>query len=459
MRLESRLSLQQEVGWDRETVRMARYLADSQSSPFIVSSPSTIRAQLTVWRETFPDIQPTYNVGANPCVEVLQNMQDLSLPFLFSNKQQLASLMELGVQPTQATFASSTKLTSHLRAAQGWEVESIYCDSVQELTKIKKCHPTARIIIQLSCDTSYQQSGHLGSESGAQLTELTGIFNEADKLGVTISGLALALSVSPEPTDHLARVQAAATTARQALDLAAGLGRQLTSLHLGEIWPISLASSTSFPGQVMEVLQQTGLLVTGLNITADSSEFLVSGSITLAAQIIGVRKEKSVMVYNINEGVFGAFADNLTVTGDPPVTAPLPLGGGRNRKGLTAKLLETNLVGPTGDELDNIVEDIVLQRMEIGDWLLFPNMGTKQLVEFQAGGKMRGSQTLISIKGGGGLGRSGARPCPPEAWDILASPGKIVQLDLECDLRESSVSQGLRGEVVELGETFIYDEM
>jgi len=452
MRLESRLSLQQEVGWDRETIRMARYLADSQSSPFIISSPSTITEQLEGWREAFPGIQPTYNVGSNPLVEVLHTIQSLSIPFLFNNKQQLTRLVDLGVDSEQLTFSSPLKMASHLRAAKEAGVKYVYCDSVQELSKIKKWLPSARIIIQLSCSSS-TSSSQLGSESGAKLSELPDILTEASNIGLAISGLALSPESCPthDPAEHLARVTTMVSTAKQALDLTSG---QVTDLHLGQLCPVWLtASDPDYLDQLGAVLRESGLLETeGLNLTADATDLLVSGSITLSTKIVSVKEDLGVMVYQINEGVFGAFASNLATPGDVPVSAPLPLGGGRNRKGLTAKLLETNIIGPSGDGLDVVIDDIVLQKMEVGDWLLFPNMGNKDLTEFETGSNIRGCHTSINIKGLA-AGDSGARPCPDGAWSSMAG-GKTVQLE-----EESGISEGLRGEIVELGDTFIYDDV
>merc|ERR1719510_1338279 len=107
------------------------------------------------------------------------------------------------------------------------------------------------------------------------------------------------------------------------------------------------------------------------------------------------------MEYYINESVFGMFSSQLTAEEEDTVPAPLPLGGSGNRKGLTGKLLESAIIGPTGDSLDQIIPlgDIVLPRMEDGDWLLFPNMGTMNMAEYVTSGrKMKGNKTFITVK-------------------------------------------------------------
>lgn len=144
MRLESGLSLQQEVGWDRATVRAARLLAEAQDQPFLVTSPAAIGDQLARWQEAFPLVRPTVAaITSSPAT--LATLSSMGVAFTFTSKKELVGLSSLaGVDLTSATFANSVKLGSHLRAAASYGVTSVYCDSVEELEKIKRFHPQAR---------------------------------------------------------------------------------------------------------------------------------------------------------------------------------------------------------------------------------------------------------------------------------------------------------------------------
>jgi len=442
MRLESRLSLQQEVGWDRDTVRMARYLAEVQSEPFVVTSLATIQDQLSDWVKTMQDIQPTFNVGSNLTEDVLNHLQHLDIPFTFSNKQELSRMANSGLDMSTAIFSNSVKLSSHLKAAQSHGVDILYCDSVMELKKIKKTHPTARIIVQLNCE---DQSSDQTNECGANVSDIEEIIRQSDSLELNIVGLSVDLTLSD--------VKRVAGDVRQVVELAGQMGCSLSQIHLQGLCPPGLSTRgvdhlTDHLTKLVTVVQEEGLTNLGMDIYGDATEFLVGPSVTLAAKIIDVKEKfegsDKVMTYVINESVFGVFSNNLATEGDTPVSAPLPLGGGKNRKGLTAKLLETNLGGNSGDVLDVVVEDIVLQKMELEDWLLFPNMGTANLTEYKTARNMNGSHHIVGVKTGGlSGGDGGARPCP-DMSDI--TPDKTVNLDVA----------GIRGDW-ELGETFIYE--
>jgi len=444
MRLESRLSLQQEVGWDRDTVRMARYLADVQSEPFVVTSLITIQDQLSNWVKIMPDIQPTFNVGSNLTGDVLTHLQHLDIPFTFNNKQEMSRMVNSGLDMSTAIFSNPVKLSSHLRAAQNQSVDILYCDSVMELNKIKKFHPTASILIQLNSD---EQSSDLTDEGGANLSDVEEIIRQSDSLCLNIVGLVVNLA-------DLTGVKKVIRCVRQVVDLASQIGCSLSQIHLQGLCPSGLSirgvdQMTNHLTKLVTAVNLEELTNLGIEIYGDATEFLIGPSVTLAAKIVDVKEKivgsDKVMCYVINESVFGAFSSNLATVGDTPVSAPLPLGGGKNRKGLTAKLLETNLEGNSGDQLDIVVEDVVLQRMELEDWLLFPSMGTANLTEYQTVRNMNGSHHILGVKIGSlSGGDSGARPCPDMS---NVTSDKTVHIDIS--------GPGVRAVDWELGETFI----
>lgn len=449
------MSLQQEVGWDRETLRMARYLADSQSEPFIVSSLSNIADQLRSWVEKFPSIQPTYNVGGNDMGEVLQCLKTLEIPFNINNKQQLNKLTELGFSQTCTTFSNSVKLGSHIRAAQSYGVNTLYCDSVEELAKIKKFHGSSKILIQITCEEN-KNTSQLGEDFGASVTDLPKILLEARNLKLHIEGIALNLTITNNDfEDSIYKIRNAVKIGERAVNIGAEHGCIFNVLHLGQFCDGASNLSQEFISGIHQALKSASL--TGLKLTADATHFLVCSSVTLAAKIIAVRERKrpDCMQYYINEGVFGAFSNNL-ISENCLVSAPLPLGGGKNRKGLTAKLLDTSIIGPSGDELDEVLDDIVLPRMEEDDWLLFPNMGTMNLTEYGSEMKIEGNNLFIYFKKREII--TGVKPCPglQRAWE--SDNIKNINLDLQ-EKKKLEFNGGtcLKGEI-ELGKTFIYEK-
>jgi len=382
MKLDSGLSLQQEVGWDRATVRAARYLAQCQDQSFLITSSGVAKLQLAKWCDYFPTVWPT--VRADCGQELLPTLLTLNLGFTFTSKSELSTLFELGTDLSIATFANSCKMGSHLRAAQACGVTTVYCDSVEELGKIKKFHPSARVIIELGTDSS---TGGLASSSGATMQEIPAILAEATKLQLSLTGVALGLTCTGRE-EELETLMAAMAKARQVVDLAQTHGHILSVLHLGTICHAGTVLSPTYIEAVTAALTS----VADMAVEADASHWIVAPSVTLAAKIIAVRTRMQPdlpIQYYINEGVFGAFSS--VMAGDT-VAAPLPLGGGRRRPGMSLRCMETQIIGPSGDELDIVEGDALLPRMEEGDWLLFPCMGLANIEEFGAVQKVDGSR-------------------------------------------------------------------
>jgi len=475
MRLESRLSLQQEVGWDRDTIRMARYLAESQSSPFVISTPRNIRSQLEEWKDNFPGANPTFDIGSCSLSSTLANLLSLPVSSHFSSRSQLSQLLACSADPqlseqqlvSSSTFANSTKLGSHIKAAKEAGVTRLFADSTQELIKIKKNFPDSSIILELNVNNQDTTSS-LDAESGASLDDISELLDKAAKLELPVVGFAVSAAKLDvlDPEKQLTLVTSKINQAVKALDQIVNHqdsdSSMVSIIHISEICPFWLFNRhPDYLPRIRSVLDSSGLLKTpGLEVTIDATDFLLSSSVTLAVEIIDVKSCLDVGVYQVSEGVYGTFESNLVSKEETDVSAPLPLGGRRNRKGLSAKLLETNILGPSGDDLDVVVEDIVLQRMEVGDWLLFPNVGAKNISEFSEGKLIKGSQACIYIKEKAKNSYSGAAPMPGDMFEAAAGAEvKTVSLDESAEGGDTSVMQGLLGEDVELENTFINDVM
>ena len=117
-------------------MRAARLLAACQDQPFLATSPPVLAEQVARWHAAFPLVQPSATATGH--------LHQLGVAATFTSRAELAALVEEGVDLSTATFANSTKLGSHLRAAQAAGVGRVYADSTEELAKIKKNHPTAR---------------------------------------------------------------------------------------------------------------------------------------------------------------------------------------------------------------------------------------------------------------------------------------------------------------------------
>ena len=322
-----------------------------------------------------------------------------------------------------------------------------------------------RIHIELSaatCEGEKADAASLSGGSGARLAELPLILSEAASLQLAVVGLALNTRLE-DPQDHeenLAKMKAGLEVVRVALCVARENQVQVETLHLGEICGSAVNLPRHYGQQVSSLL--TDLRLNNIKLTAAASNFLVASSTVLATRILAARARTQAsmeyMEYHVTESVFGIFSSQLQAE-ESSVPVPLPLGGGGNRKGLTGKLLETAILGHSGDGLDQILPlgDIVLPRMKEGDWLLFPNMGTSNLAEYlNSGRQIQGSKVFINLKKSNNPG-SKAGQISVESFKQTCDKENVlnINLDLQNQNINFNLGSGLKGEI-DLKKTFIF---
>ena len=114
-----------------------------------------------------------------------------------------------------------------------------------------------------------------------------------------------------------------------------------------------------------------------MRVIAEPGRFYVSSAYTLTCNIHSVRdvigddETTRHKMYYINDGVYGSFNCILY---DHQRVVPQPL-----HELPATKYYSSSIWGPTCDGLDQVVEEVLLPEMQIGDWIVFENMGAYTL--------------------------------------------------------------------------------
>ena len=404
------------------------------------------------------------------------------------NKRDLALVRDA---ESPVVYSAASKLGSAINAAAASGIQVLYVDSVGEMEKIKKFHPSARlelktrsfslfetfsvcpcdifttveivcfrIVVELSVH-DIDNSESLDAGSGIQVSELSALIGEARRLGLEITGLALNLDVlgSLDLDENLVSVKRGLEVTEAAMKIAREANLDLKTLHLGQICVSSANVPSSFINEINNIISKQ--IFANLKISADASSFLIASSVTLAAKIIDASDldTEDRMTYAVNESVFGAFSVNL-VTPECCIRSPLILGGGGRRKGLSSKLLDTGIFGVSGQSEDVILPmgEIMLPRLEVGDWLLFPNMGAVNLSEYDnLSRRIVGNKTFVCVRKP--ATRSASERATVERFTPAFSEAATVCIDLDQQLNMNCIpdNMGSKGEI-DLRKTFIYED-
>jgi len=112
-----------------------------------------------------------------------------------------------------------------------------------------------------------------------------------------------------------------------------------------------------------------------VRVIAEPGRFYVASAFTLVTNIHSkkniydaISDERNHVMYYINDGVYGSFNSLLY---DHQMVKPLLL----QPLGEDEKKMASTIWGPTCDALDQIITDIQLPDIDIGDFVIFENMG------------------------------------------------------------------------------------
>lgn len=241
-------------------------------------------------------------------------------------------------------------------------------DCAAELKKIKKLYPNAKVGLRIRFDAS-NAIINLGPKFGCNpVTEAPNLIQLCKDIGMNLIGIAF--HVGSGTTDYVV-FKDALIAVRKLFDFAETLGINLNFVDIGGgilgnnstlfnnfAETINLALEKYFPSEDVEIIAEPG-------------RYFVDTAFTLAAQVILKKKsEDGQMFYYINESIYTSFLISFLYKEK--------LDFSIIRKSISQKEpinFISTIWGCTCSSLDKIMVDISIPEIEIGDWLIFHNMG------------------------------------------------------------------------------------
>ncbi|KAH7884886.1 pyridoxal-dependent decarboxylase [Phlebopus sp. FC_14] len=363
--------------------RMAAANKPDAEKAFFVADLTEVYRQHERWSRCLPEIEPHYAVKCNPDPYVLRLLASLGTGFDCASNGEISRVLSIGgIDPSKIIFANPCKATSFVRSAAKAGVDRMTFDNVDELYKIARAHPGAKLIVRILADDS-KSICRFGVKFGAPLDVVPSLLMKARELKLDVIGVSFHVgSGCYDPTIY----EDAIKRAREAFDMGLQAGYQFSLLDVGGGFEDARFETAA--GVLKGAIDHYFPDRTGMKLIAEPGRFYVSRAFCLATNIIARRApmnegsvantecksdEPSVMYY-INEGVYGAFNcimfDHQTV--DPYV---LSLNGSLHVAG-SEPLSVSSVWGPTCDSIDCVAKSVALpSALAVGDWLGFKNMG------------------------------------------------------------------------------------
>ncbi|XP_068192030.1 ornithine decarboxylase-like [Antennarius striatus] len=351
--------------------------------PFFVASLDSLYVRHLMWVTKLPRVKPFYAVKCNNTPAVLKMLRALGTGFDCSSKNEMELALSLGVSPNDVIYAHTTKPMSHLRYAYAHGVNTMTFDNEEELQKISFCHSKAKLVLRIAVDDS-KSAFKLSLKFGAKMERVCQLLEHAKELDLKVIGVSF--HVGSGCTDSRAFKQAIAD-ARQAFDIATLLGFQMSLLDIGGGYSGRndyQVTFEKFAEDINAALEEFFPSDGRVKVIAEPGRYYVESAFTLAVNIIakkvitdsedehreGVETPNKLMVYYINDGVYGS----LNCLLNDPTHTELEIQPHRDVDSCEQRY-RTVIWGPTCDSTDKISDSSCFPEMNIGDWFLIDNMG------------------------------------------------------------------------------------
>ncbi|KAJ7985591.1 hypothetical protein DPEC_G00353660 [Dallia pectoralis] len=361
-----------------------------EKNAFFVADLGVIQRQHVRWRTHMPLVRPFYPVQTNSSPAVIELLAALGTGFVCTNKCELELVRGHGVPPKDIVYSGVCKQISQIKYAAKNGIDMLVCDNEPELRKIARCHPHAKLLLQVVTEAS-SDGQEMGVTVGSKLKDCRHLLESAMELGVEVVGVRFHIPCS---CDDPGAYNRAVSDARCVFDMGEDVGFSMSILDIGSGLRGSETQLKQINGAVGSLLELYFPASSGVSIIAEPGSYYVSSSFTLAVNVI----EKQVVspdlhpnqlhggpspnhepeyLYYMNNGVYDLFTSKLA---DNVIPAPaVHKSAARCSRISEEPVFASSLWGPSGDDLDLVVDHCLLPELSVGDWLIFSNAGAFSL--------------------------------------------------------------------------------
>uniref|UniRef100_F6UZ77 ornithine decarboxylase n=2 Tax=Ciona intestinalis TaxID=7719 RepID=F6UZ77_CIOIN len=168
-------------------VNSQRNLKEWDSSFYLGDLGQVVR-NLQMWTKHMPKIRPYYAMKCNPSQPVVQLLASLGVGFDCASKFEIETALKCGVKPEDILFAVPCKMSSHIEYACQTGVQVMTVDNADELHKIKRIHPTGKLLLRLNvCE--FEEGVRMGDKFGASMSDAKKLVLLCKSLNLNLNGI------------------------------------------------------------------------------------------------------------------------------------------------------------------------------------------------------------------------------------------------------------------------------
>jgi len=343
-------------------------------TPYFLFSRDAIRSRYREFKDAFPKSAIYYAMKADAEKEVILTLLDEGACFEAASVYELDILKSLDVPPERVLYGTSVKPEAHIKAFHDYGVNRFAFDSMQEIEKIARVAPKARVYVRVSVNDSgsiYRFSEKFGTVHENAVPLLL----RARELGLEHYGISFHVGSQASNPDAWAHAVRGLAPVINHLN---ELGLTIEILNIGGGYPAHYPSNEnhlSLPEIAESVNREYKELTHKPSIVLEPGRAMVAESAVLVASVIArVERIEHTWLF-LDAGVYNGLFESLAYQGSIRYRAT-PL-----RPSYDGGTATFALAGPTGDSWDVVSRETQLPAdIGVGDKLVFHNVGAYNLV-------------------------------------------------------------------------------
>ncbi|HZQ97719.1 MAG TPA: type III PLP-dependent enzyme [Chloroflexota bacterium] len=339
--------------------------ARALDTPCLVLDQDLLLRAYRALRSALPGAELFYAMKANPHDAVVAPLAADGCGFEVASTAELELAARHGVPPERIISSNSVKTIDLLRRARALGVDRFAFDSEDELQKIGRFAPGARVYCRVVVDNS-GSDWPLSRKFGVPAGDAVPMLLDAAALGLRPHGLSF--HVGSQCRDVASWRRAIETCAAIWQD-AARAGLRLEALNLGGGFPVRhLRETPSWNAIGTEIGAAVAeLLPPGVRLVVEPGRAIVGGAAVLVTSVIGKARRGDERWIYLDAGVFNGLMEAVGGLGYELRT---------ERDGPTSRQV---VAGPTCDSMDVIATEVELPELEVGDRVYVMNAGAYTL--------------------------------------------------------------------------------
>jgi ornithine decarboxylase len=338
--------------------------------PCVVVDLEEVRANYHAFERALPDSRIFYAVKANPAPEILSALAAIGSCFDCASIPEIEAALAAGATPDRISFGNTIKKERDIAAAHQLGVGLFAVDCLEEVAKVSRAAPGARVFCRILCDGA-GADWPLSRKFGCTPGHAPEVLEAAHRAGLVAAGISFHVGSQQRNT---AAWDSAVASASEIFRIMAERGIRLTLVNLGGGFPARYRGDEPAAVRYGQSIRESILRHFGNRppetIIEPGRGMVGSAGILKTEVVLVSRKDPSEelrWVY-LDIGKFGGLAETM----DEAIRYPIRSARDGSATGPCV------LAGPTCDSADVLYEKtpyLLPLSLEIGDELLIEGTG------------------------------------------------------------------------------------